>query len=107
MARLVYDRRGQVTEMIRKRVERRLASSAREVLSGAIDTVPVRTGRLLRSSRLVRPSRLVRIVAFVIHYAGFVEFGTRRSRAKPYLMPSFWRVRAAFVTSIQDAVRVP
>lgn len=107
MARLVYNNRAQVTEMYRKRTERRLERFSRQILYDAIGAVPIRTGRLLRSSRLVRPTRLSRIVAFVVFYAGFVEYGTRRMRAQPYLMPAFWRAQAAFVQAMQQAINHP
>lgn len=52
---------------------------------------PVRTGRL-RSSITHRVERRGRVVVGTVgtdvHYAPYLEFGTRRMRARPYLRPA-------------------
>ena len=68
---------------------------------------PVRTGRL-RNSIQVQPSGRFRdqyVVGVGAPYGKFVEFGTRRMRAQPYLRPAAERVRQEYRQQAIKAVR--
>ncbi len=63
------------------------------VVGDARTIVPYRTGRLYsRISHKVVSARTVRISART-RYAVYVELGTRRMAAQPYLRPALYRVR--------------
>lgn len=74
------------------RTERDLVVLGLRVQNGARTRCPVDTGRLrssIASSGLQRDSRGAYVeVGTVVFYAGFVEFGTRRMAAQPYLRPA-------------------
>lgn len=50
---------------------------------------PVRTGNLRASLRAVRVADLAWRVGTHVHYAPFVELGTRKMAPRPYLIPAF------------------
>ena len=72
---------------IQKQVHRQLASWAADVKALAKQLVPVRTGHL-RSSIYAKISEWVAEIGAEATYGLFVEFGTRRMRARPYLYPA-------------------
>ena len=61
--------------------------------------VPVRTGRLQRSIQVIQLAFMKWKVGSDLYYAGFVEFGTSRMQAHPYMRPAWAsvepRVKAA------------
>lgn len=70
--------------------------------------VPVRTG-LLQGSLRFQPAQLVgsRVVgwwgSFDVHYAIYVELGTSRMRAQPYLLPASVAAYRGLADSIRRA----
>lgn len=72
---------------------------------------PVRTGTLRRSiHREVVESTAVRTVVKVgpdelVTYAGFVEMGTSRMKAQPYMRPAYETQKGAVVDSITSELR--
>jgi len=68
-------------------VHRQLADWAADVKALARQLVPVRTGHL-RSSIYAKIQEWVAEIGAEATYALFVEFGTRRMRAQPYLYPA-------------------
>lgn len=79
------------------RGERHLLGLAIKVQNEARRLCPVDTGRLRASIHHV-PGRDARgfyvQVGTNVNYAGFVEFGTRRMRAQPFLRPALARAAA-------------
>ena len=77
-----------------------LESEAIEVVAEAVRIVPVRTGRLQTSIDVYdRGPDYVILGAGGLDgeaapYAGFVEFGTSRMEARPYMQPALAKVRA-------------
>jgi HK97 gp10 family phage protein len=69
-------------------VQRQLESWAESVKALAKQLVPVRTGHL-RDSIYVKIGDWVAEIGSEAAYALFVEFGTRRMMARPYLFPAF------------------
>lgn len=101
----------QVPANARKAVRREIRRSTLNVQTGAKKRVRVKTGRLRNSiATAFEDEGMTGIVGTNVNYAKFVEHGTRRSRAFPFLFPAFeeeWpqflaRLRAAVGT---DAVR--
>ena len=68
-------------------VQGQLASWAEAVKALAKQLVPVKTGHL-RDSIYAKISEWVAEIGSEAAYALFVEFGTRRMRARPYLFPA-------------------
>lgn len=65
--------------------------------------VPVDTGALKNSiaSRVeIRGDSVVGEVGTNLHYAPYIEFGTRFSAAQPFLVPAFDRVRMNLATTL-------
>jgi len=73
---------------MRRHVHEQLARWAQEVEALAKQLVPVRTG-YLRSSIYAKIQEWVAEIGAEATYALFVELGTRRMRAQPYLFPAF------------------
>lgn len=63
-------------------------------LRGEIHVEPARGGGSVWTARVVSPTR----------YAKYVEFGTRHSRAQPYLRPALAQVRESLRTRMKAAV---
>lgn len=84
--------------------EKALVATGYKVMSTARSLAPVDTGRL-RSSIILTKGRdgqgFYVEIGTNVYYARFVEFGTRRNRAQPFLLPAlaiasgYWRGEAA------------
>lgn len=69
-----------------------LAQGALLIEGRAKELVPVKTGNLRRSLMTevqATPNGATARVGTGVDYAPYVEFGTRRQRAQPYLRPAF------------------
>lgn len=94
-----------------KRIGAALEETAKDISALARQLVHVRQGVLRRSirARAVRGSN--RLIWQVVagsrraFYAHFVERGTRRSRAYPFLRPAFEAYRSKIMGRISKAVR--
>ena len=65
---------------------------------------PVDTGRL-RSSITVERNDLVAEVGSNVKYAPYVEFGTKRQRAQPYLRPAYHKEEPKLKSAIEGILR--
>lgn len=67
--------------------------------------VPVRTGTLRRSIHSIFEAGGLRgIVGPSVEYGKYVEFGTRRRAAKPYMRPAAEAVLPGFVDAVKRAM---
>jgi len=64
--------------------------------------VPVRTG-FLRSTIGYSADGLSLELTASAYYAGFVEFGTRRMKAEPYMRPAFYQFYPMLIDAIAAA----
>ena len=103
-ARILFDNRAALVSKARRAAESQLEASSRRILDGSLARVPIRRGVLLRSSQILR-GPLARVVWFRAFYAGFVELGTRRMRARPYLLPSFLAEVPRFIAGLRSRLR--
>jgi HK97 gp10 family phage protein len=71
--------------------------AAFDVEANAKAVVPVDTGKLKNSITCEFPSQTKAIIAPHTEYAGFVEYGTRKQRAQPYMRPAAEKVAPAFI----------
>jgi HK97 gp10 family phage protein len=96
-----------------KTVVREIRRSTLNVQAGAKRRAPVDTGRLRNSIATAYENGGLRgIVGTNVEYAKFVEFGTRRTRAHPFMHPAFEEEWPRFVARLRaavgsDAVRAP
>lgn len=78
-----------------------------QLTQGAQKRSPVDTGALRRSIRLsLEDSNLKAVVKTNVPYAKFVEYGTIRQKAQPYMRPSLRVQKAKFVKAIKNAIGV-
>lgn len=88
-----------------QRVREQVAESALNVQRGAKERCPVRTGALWNSITVdFYQDGLTAEIAPHMPYAPYVEFGTTRMPAKPYLFPAWEEERPKFEAGIKRAV---
>lgn len=86
-----------ITEHNREMVKR----AASQVLSDARARVPVQTGYLKNSGHLrFEDGGMSCTIAFSANYAAYVELGTSRRGATPFLKPAFDLAMPAFKASL-------
>lgn len=78
-----------------------------QLVQGAQKRSPVDTGTLRRSIRLgLENNNLKAVVRTNVPYAKFVEYGTIRQKAQPYMRPSLRVQKAKFVNAVKNAISV-
>lgn len=70
-----------------------IAADAFEVESAAKPLAPVDTGALRNSIKAIKRGELLWWVIVGVEYGKFVEFGTSRHAAQPFLIPAVERVQ--------------
>lgn len=86
-------------------MQREVKIAAVNIQNGARSRVPVDTGRLRNSiTHEILADGLNASVGSNVEYAPFVEFGTRRMRAKPYLFPAFEEERPRYMERLKRAL---
>ena len=88
---------------MQRHVHRLLAGWVADVKALAKQLVPVRTGHL-RSSIYAKISEWVAEIGAEATYALFVELGTRRMQARPYLYPAIQEYLPQLEDIIRDAI---
>jgi HK97 gp10 family phage protein len=73
-----------------KLVRNQTEASARDTERGAKRLAPIDTGKLWQSIKAERQNSYWWTITAFIHYARWVEFGTSRMMAQPFLFPN-WR----------------
>jgi HK97 gp10 family phage protein len=71
-----------------KKMDIEIATTGLEIETDAKRNVPVKTGRLKGSINSRVENDAMKIGAYV-DYASFIEFGTTKQRAQPFLYPAF------------------
>lgn len=102
--RIVYDHIPQVSQELAHEVERTVAAAAREVESAAKRRAPVDTGALRNSIQAWQDTPYRWHIAPHVEYALYVEYGTRRQRAKPYMTPAAEFVRPRFIAAMKKVL---
>ena len=96
------------TEEVKKLLFKNVEQGSINIQDGAKGVVPVRTGRLKRSI-INKVTQSGMKTEGVIHpnteYESYVEFGTSRMRARPYMTPSFEENWRRIVGKIEDDLR--
>lgn len=77
---------------LRKEMHEKSERAAREIVELAKQFAPVRTGRLRNSIRYRIAGFMSWIIEASVYYAGFVEFGTSKMAARPFMRPAIYIV---------------
>lgn len=92
-------------DAVTKAAVREVKRSALNVESGAKLRSPVDTGRLRGSiTHDLSESGLGAVIGTNVEYSPYVEFGTERQRAQPYLLPALEEERPRFYARLRAAV---
>jgi HK97 gp10 family phage protein len=92
----------QVSQEGRKTVQREVLRATLAVQRRAKQLCPVDTGRLRNSIAVeLEEGGMNGAVGTNVKYAPFVEFGTSRTPAQPYLLPAFEEERAVFIERLK------
>jgi HK97 gp10 family phage protein len=83
-----------------------LTEATRKVQRTAKDLAPVRSGRLRASiSTKVDRKKQIGIVGTNVEYAPFLEFGTRKMKAQPFLNPALEINRKGIQQDVQKYIK--
>lgn len=99
--RIVSNRLPQISAAIRPTVSAEVKRATLDIQARAQALVPVLTGTLRRSITSQFPSDLTGIVGPSVAYGLYVEFGTRRRGARPYMRPAAEAVLPQFAGRIK------
>lgn len=95
----------EISAAIRPAVVGEVKRATLQIEAGAKEKVPVRTGTLRRSIHSVFSNGgLTGIVGPSVLYGKFVEFGTRRMGARPYMRPAAEQVLPGFAAAVKRAL---
>jgi HK97 gp10 family phage protein len=98
---ITYNNLPQIAERLFEVVSAIIRKASYDVEAHAKSVVPVDTGKLKNSITVEFPSQTKAIISPHTEYAVFVEFGTRRQRAKPYMRPAAERVTPSFLEAMR------
>jgi HK97 gp10 family phage protein len=94
----------EVAAQIHAAVGQAVQQTAAQVQTDAKSIVPVRTGALRDSIKTEMVGDLAAVVGSDLYYAVFVELGTRRMTARPFLTPAMETARVQFPSTIRDLI---
>lgn len=90
-------------ELTEEKIARAIAEGAGLVCERARELCPVDTGAL-RSSVNVAAEGMSAAVTADVPYAAYVEFGTSKSAAQPYLVPALLQEKEAVIARIAEVL---
>ena len=89
-------------------VEGLLEVNAKEIERNAKRLAPVDTGKLFQSIKAIKIDNKNWLIKAnstgLAPYAPWVEFGTSRQRAQPFLYPAFFKQEKIFIQDIEDLI---
>ena len=86
---------------VERHLEQAVAKTGRDIAADAQASAPVDTGAL-RNSISADVGGMEAVVGPTVHYGGYVELGTSKMRAQPYLFPAADKHTPAFVDAVAD-----
>ena len=98
------DRVIEISAKARKKVAEQINKSALNIQLGAKQRCPVRTGALRNSITVDFYGEMSAQIGPHMPYAPYVEFGTRKMAAQPYLFPAFEEERPKFEEGLKKAI---
>lgn len=94
-----------VAAQVVQRASAVVQKTAMDLEARAKQIVPVDTGLLKSSIQHQRVDDLTAQVDVYAEYAGYVEFGTTRQAAQPYLVPAAEETRVEFIEELTQITR--
>ena len=85
------------------RVQRVIEEYAEKIMKDAVEKAPKRTGRL-KSKISTELGRLSGAIIADVFYAPYVEYGTRKAQAKPFMHPAFEAYKNDFIKDLKEAL---
>lgn len=106
VAKLTMNRFPELSAQLQARAEQIVTKAAFDVEAEAKTVVPVDTGNLKNSIQTAKVEPLKAIVhTGTVEYAEYVEYGTSRMAAQPYMTPAAEAVRPAYHRAWQELLR--
>jgi HK97 gp10 family phage protein len=99
--RVISNRLPAIAAAVRPAISAEVKKAALDIQAKAQGAVPVKTGTLRRSIHTEFPSDLSAVVGPSVEYGKYVEFGTRRMGARPYLRPAADAVLPGFAGRVR------
>jgi HK97 gp10 family phage protein len=96
------DNSAKITAEMRRAISQVIRKTAADCEAFAKGVVPVRTGNLKNSIQTEIESEMSASVGTNVEYSTFVEFGTTRMSARPYMTPATERVRDPFFRAMEQ-----
>jgi HK97 gp10 family phage protein len=94
----------EVGSRIRAQLSKAIRKAGFDIEAHAKNVVPVRTGNLKNSIQTEIKNDLLAQVQVGAEYGIYVEYGTRKMSARPYLRPAVEEVREPFVEACKQAM---
>jgi HK97 gp10 family phage protein len=102
----ITDNSGEVLDALQAQIEQALTAIGLTAESYAKQECPVDTGRLRNSiTNVVRADEKAAYIGSNVSYAGFVELGTSRMKARPYLRPAATEHTAEYKSLVEQALK--
>ena len=89
---------------VKSKVSKAVQKNGAQMHKAALRNVPVDTGHLKRSITLETDSTTATVQEHT-DYGIYVEMGTRKMAAQPYIKPAFNSVKDTFISDLRKAVR--
>ncbi|HEX5204806.1 MAG TPA: HK97-gp10 family putative phage morphogenesis protein [Actinoplanes sp.] len=102
--KVISNRLPQASAKVRSLTQQAISETAFQIQADAQALAPVRTGTLRRSI-LAQIGSLSARIGSSVHYAIYVEMGTRRMGARPYLRPAAEKNLKTLVTKLTALLR--
>lgn len=100
--RIVFNDIPKLRAALRPRASQIIRKAAFDIEAGAKTTVPVDTGNLKNSIQTHMDGDIQATVAAHAEYAIYVEMGTYRMAARPYLVPALEAVRPSAEAAMRE-----
>lgn len=100
--KVVFNNLPKLEGRMREKASQIVRKTAHDIEAHAKAVVPVDTGNLKNSIQTdMEPGGLSAEVGTAVSYAPFVEWGTHKMAARPYLTPAAEKVKPAFVEAMK------
>jgi HK97 gp10 family phage protein len=100
--RVVIDNSASIKAEFREKVAAATAKAALDTEAQAKASAPVDTGFLRSSIQAVKQALFSWIVGVTAAYGNYVEMGTYKAPAQPYLMPAFQKVLRGYLAALRS-----